>query len=229
MTARRHTMISRSLKCAPLRRLTTNFVLFVLAGFGALLMAESAEAITRVRPVAEVGKHIFQIEGGVAGSFEELSGGESSAWALGWSYHADRSLGIGISIGRNKPENEVFKFDTFTGSFDYVTVDIHVRAPNRSAFVPRVLAGFGYYNIELVRFQIPENRLLTFDEGQFGMRFGAGLDVLAGDQFSIGVVATYHYISLDQPDFFTEASAVDGLGNWYDTWDIKAVVSFYTH
>lgn len=194
-----------------------------------LLGSSDSHAITRVRPVPDVGKHIFQVGGGLSGSFEENAEGGSGAWSLGWSYHADRSLGIGVTFGGLEPEESIFVSDEFTASLSFVTVDVQVRAPTRGGFVPRVLAGFGYYDTEFTRFLIPENTVLKLDEGRFGMRFGAGLDALIGDRFSVGIIGNYHFVSLDRPELFAPPTAVDGLGEWYDTWDIKAVFSLYTH
>jgi hypothetical protein len=198
------------------------------------LCASNADAITRVRPTPEVGKHVFQVEAGISGSFEEATGGGAEAWSLGWSYHADRSLGIGITIGKAKPEdfegllseNFIVRDGVFRSELSFTTVTIHVRAPSRSGLVPRVVAGFGVYSPDLSFAPLIPNDFipLKYDETEFGMFFGFGVDYLIGDQLSLGIVGDYHFVSVDEVSPLTLP-----LDNWFDTWDIKAVVSFYTH
>ena len=106
-----------------------------------------------------------------------------------------------------------------------------MRAPTRGGFVPRVQAGFGYYDF---KFEMKDNTndllLDSYSDGRFGMFFGGGLDYLVAENLSVGVVGNYHFISLNQPNpTNTEVTLITGLGDWYDTWDIKAVVSLYTH
>ena len=53
--------------------------------------------------------------------------------------------------------------------------------------------------------------------------FGKGhLDYLITESLALGVIGNYHLISMDDTLPLTSL-----LGDWYDTWDLKASVSFY--
>jgi len=174
----------------------------------------------------EVGRQVFQLDLGGTGSFEDFAGDAGFSWSAGWTYHADNTLGFGVTIGRNLSESDVFTRagTTLDFNYSYVTATAHVRAPTRSAFIPHLQAGFGYYNLNIDETDFATNILLTsIDDGNFGMFFGVGIDYLIAPHLSLGVIGNYHFISLDQ-----NRDQTQGLGDWYDTWDIKAVISVYT-
>ncbi len=190
------------------------------------LTPKTSDAIVRVKVAPEVGRHVFQLDAGGTGSFEDFAGDQGFSWSAGWTYHADNVLGLGVTVGNNAPESDVF---TSVGTlldfqYTYVTATVHVRAPTRSAFIPHLQAGFGYYNLNIDEFdRLTRVQLLSIDDNKFGMFFGFGLDYLIAPHLSIGAIANYHFVSLDQ-----NIPQTQGLGEWYNTWDIKAVLSIYT-
>jgi len=192
---------------------------------GALVSAP-AEAIVRVKVAPEVGRQVFQLDLGGTGSFEDFAGDAGLAWSAGWTYHADNALGFGVTVGRNLSESNI---PTGAGtildfSYNYITATAQVRAPTRSAFIPHLQAGFGYYKLNIDETDFDTNiRVASVRDGNFGMFFGLGVDYLIAPHVSLGVIGNYHFISLDQNRIQTQ-----GLGDWYDTWDIKGVLSFYT-
>lgn len=199
----------------------------------ALALTSGAHGIVRVKSAPEVGRHVFEGSFGISGSLEEVGGGDDVAWSFGWSYHANNSLGVGITLGSNRPEKFQgrlkplgLSFEVpgyFENKFDYVTANIHLRAPTQSGLVPRLQAGFGYYRIDFeFRPLNPTDFSERVEQGEFGMHYGVGLDYLITENLAIGVIGNYHLISLD--DRF-DVTAV--LGNWFRTWDLKASVSFY--
>ncbi|MCH7878638.1 MAG: outer membrane beta-barrel protein [candidate division Zixibacteria bacterium] len=199
----------------------------------ALSLTSSAQSIVRVKSPPEVGRHVFEGSLGISGSLEEAAAGGDVAWSFGWSYHANNSLGIGISIGANSPENFEGRLKplgvnfeipgVFENKFQYLTANIHVRAPTRVGLVPHLQAGFGYYQIDFeFRPVDPNDFSERVEQGEFGMHYGVGLDYLISNSLAIGVIGNYHLISMDD-DF--DITAV--LGDWYDTWDLKASISFY--
>jgi Outer membrane protein beta-barrel domain len=200
-----------------------------LIGFSALILSivfltpKSAHSIVRVQVAPEVGRHVFQLDLGGTGSFEELAGDKGLSWSAGWTYHADNTLGLGVTVGKNKPESSVLTSAPSFLDYDYtyVTATIHVRAPTRSAFIPHLQAGFGKYYLNVGEFDILTNsQLFSAEVDDFGMFFGFGIDYLVAPSLSVGFVGNYHFISIGNNNL--------GLGEWYDTWDLKAVVSFYT-
>ena len=194
-----------------------------LAITAALLTPTSTHAITRVKVAPEVGRHIFQLDLGTSGSIEEDAADIGFAWSAAWTYHADNSLGLGITVGRNKPESNFSAINsTFLDyDFSYVAATIHVRAPTRGAFIPRLQAGFGKYSLNINQFdRATSSKLVSVDVDDFGMFYGFGVDYLIAPHLSLGVVANYHFISVNDSDI--------GVGEWYDTWDLKAVITIYT-
>lgn len=195
------------------------------------LGANQSWGITRVKSAPEVGRHVLQLDLGMSGAFEELTEGGKLAWSVGWSYHADRSLGIGLTVGQNKPEELVFANNTMLATqFTYLAATVNVRSPSRAGLIPMARAGFGYYDTKFEAISSLTGMTLDSEsEGRFGMFFGLGLDYLLTDNISLGIVGDYHFISLEGPQIYTEQPPLtSGLGAWYDTWDIKAVVSFYS-
>ncbi len=215
-------------------RLNTNFTRILTASLTlALALSSGAHGIVRVRSAPEVGRHVFEASFGISGSLEEAAGGDDIAWSLGWSYHANNSLGIGITVGSNKPESFEGRLrprfvateipGIIENKFQYVTANIHVRAPTRGGLVPHLQAGFGYYQIDFeFRPRDPNDFSERVDQGEFGMHYGVGLDYLITESLALGVIGNYHLISVD--DRFDVTGV---LGDWFDTWDLKASVSIY--
>ncbi|MFQ5606715.1 MAG: outer membrane protein [Candidatus Zixiibacteriota bacterium] len=217
--------------CWNLRAISQRASLVTLTLLSALL-ATPAEGIVRVQAPPEVGIHVFEANLGLSGSLEEAAAGEDISWSAGWSYHANNTLGFGVMLGSNRPEEfDGTLFDgptvtpgTFENKFEYITANVHVRAPTRSGFVPRLQAGFGYYQIDFeFRPLSPGGFSERVDQGEFGMSYGVGVDYLLGSSLAVGVIGNYHLISVD------DRFAITGvLGDWYDSWDLKAVISVYS-
>lgn len=211
---------------------TRQIILPALAGLAiTFTAAEPANAIRRVAPVPEVGRHVFQAELGFSGSLEDVSGGGEEAWSVGWTYHADKVFGLGITAGGNSPEdfagllaiNFVEYPGNFTSKFTYLTGTAHVRAPTRAGWIPRLQAGFGLYRTEFKFTEIGGSLRLEDEDDRFGMFFGGGVDYLVSENLSLGIVGNYHFTSVDDRSPLSAP-----LDEWFQTWDIKAVVSFYT-
>ncbi len=195
--------------------------------------ATSANAIVRVSAPPDVGTHVFNADLGISGSLEEVTGGEDLAWSLGWTYHANNSLGIGLSAGSNRPESfagSLFSQGSrtdgfFENKFEFVTANIHVRAPTRAGFIPHLQAGFGIYQIDFNFTPLtPGEFSQKVEQSEFGMHYGVGLDYLVSKNIAVGVIGNYHLISMDRSFVIT-----DVLGDWHKSWDIRAGFSFYTH
>ncbi len=195
-----------------------------------LLAPDSAQAIVRVKVAPEVGRHVFQLDLGGTGAIEDFAGDAGFAWSAGWAYHADNTLGLGVTVGRNLSESNIpitaDKDADF--SYKYATATVQVRAPTRSSFIPHLQAGFGLYSLNIEERKISNTTaiipLARVDDTRFGMFFGAGLDYLVNSHVSLGVIGNYHYISVNQ-----NIPQTQGLGDWYNTWDVKGVLTFYTH
>ena len=135
---------------------------------------------------------------GISGSLEEAAAGGDVAWSFGWSYHANNSLGIGITIGANKPENFQTASGRFENKFQYLTANVHVRAPTRVGLVPHLQAGFGYYQIDFeFRPTNPAEISERVEQGDFGMHYRVGLDYRISKSLATGVIGNYHLISLE--------------------------------
>jgi len=175
----------------------------------------------------EVGRQVFQLDLGGTGSFEDFAGDAGFSWSAGWTYHADNTLGFGVTVGHNTPEvntigNEA-KTNKLAMDFTYVTATVHVRAPTRSSFIPHLQAGFGYYNLDAELTTLSGKYLDSSNDDDFGMFFGLGMDYLVAPHLSLGIIGNYHFVSVRQ-----SSPISPGVGDWYDTWDIKAVISVYT-
>ncbi len=183
------------------------------------------QAIVRVNVAPEVGRYMLQLDLGRTGALEDNSGDKGFAWSAGWSYHADNTLGFGITIGSNPAESNVSLSNGYSLDFkyDYLTATVHVRTPTRSAFFPHLQAGFGYYKLTIDEF-LPNTSspAVSVNNEEFGMFFGIGVDYLIVSNLSIGIIGNFHYISLDQ-----SLEQTQGLGDWYDTWDVKGVITLY--
>lgn len=177
-----------------------------------VFLVERAEAIERVAPTPEVGTHLIQGAFGIAGSSEDFAEGTGVAWSALYSYHANNPFGPAVAIGQNEPED----FDGINNKFTYFVAGFDIHSPTRSGFVPFLQALFGIYKID---FSSPSARIET---NQFGMLFGGGVDFLVTDRVGVGVVGNLQYVSLDD-----EIQAMQSLGDWFNTWDIKGVVTLY--
>lgn len=187
---------------------------------------QTAGAIERVAPLPEVGRHLVQGSVGLAGSSEDAAEGTGLAWSALYSYHANNPFGLAFAVGQNEPEDFdgttrdasgfIISSGRFNNKFTYFVGGVDIRSPTRSGFVPFIQGLFGIYQID---FLSPGAR---FETDEFGMLFGGGVDYLVTKRIGVGFVGNLHYVSLDD-----EIQAEQPLGDWFNTWDIKGVITIY--
>jgi len=193
------------------RRMISGLLTFAILA-APVLYPQTADAIVRVAPLPEVGRHLAQGSVGIAGSSEDDADGTGLAWSALYSYHGNNPFGLAVAVGHNEPED----FSGFNNKFTYFVAGFDIRTPTRSGFLPFIQALFGTYQID---FRSPGARI---EKNVFGMLFGGGVDYLVTKRVGVGIVGNLHYVSLDD-----EIKDAQPLGDWFDTWDIKGVVTIY--